>query len=230
MYSLRAPSARPVVSLSLPVSEPARARVAELGHIKIKGGSAPPLSGALRPAATRRSAPPPRGAPPAAMARFAPRSCLRPVCAGAPKHEHHPSCSGGASPLRDRSCRRRQEVEQCCRSPLLRRRARPARYLRPDTDISQPPCPPVRPARDPAGMGYLWGGGAEDRGGDLRIAPGRVLGGRTGLQTVRSAHHGVERRPRWPPSQGAEECASCSLLIRELVAQVPAPCGDHGKN
>jgi len=64
----------------------------------------------------------------------------------------------------------------------------------------------------------------------MRRTPGRALGGRTGLRTIRSAHHDVERRPRWAQSQSAEECASCSLPIRELVARIPAPCGDHGKN
>src|SRR5260370_12325853 len=64
----------------------------------------------------------------------------------------------------------------------------------------------------------------------MRRTHGRALGGRTGLRTIRSAHHDVERRPRWAQSQSAEECASCSLPIRELVARIPAPCGDHGKN
>ncbi len=64
----------------------------------------------------------------------------------------------------------------------------------------------------------------------MRRTHGRALGGRTGLRTIRSAHHDVERRPRWARSQSAEECASCSLPIRELVARIPAPCGDHGKN
>ena len=59
-------------------------------------------------------------------------------------------------------------------------------------------------------------------------APG--WGGRTGLWIVRSAHHDVERRPRWTHAQSTEECASCSLPIRELVARIPAPGGDHGKN
>src|ERR1700722_4128915 len=48
--------------------------------------------------------------------------------------------------------------------------------------------------------------------------------------TLRSAHHDVERRPRRAQSQSAEECASCSLPIRELVIPIPAPCGDHGQN
>ena len=52
----------------------------------------------------------------------------------------------------------------------------------------------------------------------------------SGLRTIRSAHHDVERRPRRALAQSAEECASCSLPSRELVAQVPAPGGDHGKN
>src|ERR1700683_2254440 len=47
---------------------------------------------------------------------------------------------------------------------------------------------------------------------------------------TRSAHHDVERRPRRTGAQSAEECASCPLPIRELVVQVPAPGGDHGKN
>jgi hypothetical protein len=64
----------------------------------------------------------------------------------------------------------------------------------------------------------------------MHRTPGRALGGRTGLRTIRSAHHDVERRPRWTQSQSAEECVSCSLSIRELVARIPAPCGDHGKN
>src|ERR1700691_885005 len=50
------------------------------------------------------------------------------------------------------------------------------------------------------------------------------------LRITRSAHHDVERRPRRTLAQSAEECASCPLPIRELVVQVPAPGGDHGKN
>jgi len=59
---------------------------------------------------------------------------------------------------------------------------------------------------------------------------GRALDGRSRLRTIRSAHHDIERRPRWTHAQSAEECASCSLPIRELVARIPAPGGDHGKN
>src|SRR5215469_12150995 len=59
---------------------------------------------------------------------------------------------------------------------------------------------------------------------------GRAFDGRSRLRTIRSAHHDVERRPRWTHAQSTEESASCSLPIRELVARIPAPRGDHGKN
>src|SRR6516225_240051 len=52
----------------------------------------------------------------------------------------------------------------------------------------------------------------------------------TPLRISRSAHHDVERWPRWTHAQSAEELASCLLPIRELVAQIPAPGSDHGKN
>lgn len=32
------------------------------------------------------------------------------------------------------------------------------------------------------------------------------------------------------PAHSAEELASCSLPVRELVARIPAPRGDHGKD
>ena len=56
------------------------------------------------------------------------------------------------------------------------------------------------------------------------------LTGRSRLRAIRSAHHDVERRPLWTLPQSPEEYASCSLPIRELVAQVPAPGGYHGEN
>jgi hypothetical protein len=49
-------------------------------------------------------------------------------------------------------------------------------------------------------------------------------------RTIGPAHRGVERRPRRAQSQRGEERAGCSLPVRELVARVPAPCGDHGKD
>jgi len=66
---------------------------------------------------------------------------------------------------------------------------------------------------------------------DDRVDASRVwLGGRAGLWIVRLAHHDVERRPWWTHAQGAEECVSCSLPIRELVVGIPAPGGDHGQD
>ena len=43
-------------------------------------------------------------------------------------------------------------------------------------------------------------------------------------------HHGVERRVRRALAQGVEEFAPCSMPVRELVAQIPAPRGDHREN
>src|SRR5215467_2233049 len=50
------------------------------------------------------------------------------------------------------------------------------------------------------------------------------------LRAIRSAHHDVERRPRWTLAKSAEEFTSCLLPVRELVVRIPAPRGDHGKN
>src|SRR5260370_29951972 len=60
----------------------------------------------------------------------------------------------------------------------------------------------------------------------IRRTPGRALGGRTGLRTIRSAPHDVMPRPPSAQSHTAEDCASCSLPIQQLVAPLPAPCGD----
>jgi len=65
---------------------------------------------------------------------------------------------------------------------------------------------------------------------------GPATAGRTGpvmpvrLRTASSAHHDIERRPRRTLAEGADEFSGCSLPVRELVAWIPAPRCDHGKN
>lgn len=50
------------------------------------------------------------------------------------------------------------------------------------------------------------------------------------LRTIRSAHHNVERRTRWTLAESAEEFTTCSFPVRELVARIQAPRGDHGQH
>jgi len=50
------------------------------------------------------------------------------------------------------------------------------------------------------------------------------------LRISYSAHHDVERWPRWTATEGVEQFSGCSWPVRELVAWIPAPRRDHRKN
>ena len=57
-----------------------------------------------------------------------------------------------------------------------------------------------------------------------------TIDGRLELRSIESAEHVVSGRPRRTRTKHAQEFSTESHSIRELIARLPTPCGDHCEN